>query len=369
MNGAVESSADVLKDEVMKKHSPKVSLPCSPCSTCATSKDAAAASKEERPMKLKSTNPLKSLRNLVSGRSRSPNSSADKTEQKKKQTEADKHEAQPPSLERLSRSKENVSDKVPCTDDVNIVCQQQQKSEISTAEHTSCESSNSDRSNVATTEKDEVNGTVDPKSALKRTSNGNSSRIRKQVTIEEKAKIFGQHSVGVPDSAGTSSTPGEEADHRTSESSQQDSSRSVKNNDVGNSAVSQPNEKDVCDNEHVESSEDKPSEFSKASEREKDLTDSSPEETAADSVKLESKVDDKEGDDKEKGEDKSEAEGKSKEDEPEEKVVGSSPDGRFMKFDVEIGRGSFKTVYKGLDAETAVQVAWCELQVSLFSFL
>ena len=47
----------------------------------------------------------------------------------------------------------------------------------------------------------------------------------------------------------------------------------------------------------------------------------------------------------------------------EEKAVASSPGGRFLKFDVEIGRGSFKTVYKGLDTETGVAVAWCELQV------
>lgn len=50
--------------------------------------------------------------------------------------------------------------------------------------------------------------------------------------------------------------------------------------------------------------------------------------------------------------------------EVETKAVGTSPDGRFLKFDIEIGRGSFKTVYKGLDTETTVEVAWCELQVS-----
>ncbi|XP_069823149.1 serine/threonine-protein kinase WNK2 isoform X4 [Dendropsophus ebraccatus] len=44
------------------------------------------------------------------------------------------------------------------------------------------------------------------------------------------------------------------------------------------------------------------------------------------------------------------------------KAVSTSPDGRFLKFDIEIGRGSFKTVYKGLDTETWVEVAWCELQ-------
>ncbi|XP_053263104.1 serine/threonine-protein kinase WNK1 isoform X17 [Podarcis raffonei] len=46
----------------------------------------------------------------------------------------------------------------------------------------------------------------------------------------------------------------------------------------------------------------------------------------------------------------------------ETKAVAVSPDGRFLKFDIEIGRGSFKTVYKGLDTETTVEVAWCELQ-------
>lgn len=43
-----------------------------------------------------------------------------------------------------------------------------------------------------------------------------------------------------------------------------------------------------------------------------------------------------------------------------------SPDGRFLKFE-EIGRGSFKTVYKGLDTVQNVDVAWCELQVRLRS--
>ncbi|XP_047660373.1 serine/threonine-protein kinase WNK1 isoform X9 [Tachysurus fulvidraco] len=58
-----------------------------------------------------------------------------------------------------------------------------------------------------------------------------------------------------------------------------------------------------------------------------------------------------------------EAEKKVREDEEvETKAVGTSPDGRFLKFDIEIGRGSFKTVYKGLDTETTVEVAWCELQ-------
>ncbi|XP_038266219.1 serine/threonine-protein kinase WNK2 isoform X9 [Dermochelys coriacea] len=58
---------------------------------------------------------------------------------------------------------------------------------------------------------------------------------------------------------------------------------------------------------------------------------------------------------------------RSRKEEPEEeeadmKAVSTSPDGRFLKFDIELGRGSFKTVYKGLDTETWVEVAWCELQ-------
>uniref|UniRef100_Q3UH66-6 Isoform 6 of Serine/threonine-protein kinase WNK2 n=1 Tax=Mus musculus TaxID=10090 RepID=Q3UH66-6 len=62
--------------------------------------------------------------------------------------------------------------------------------------------------------------------------------------------------------------------------------------------------------------------------------------------------------------------GRARKDEPEEeeddeddlKAVATSLDGRFLKFDIELGRGSFKTVYKGLDTETWVEVAWCELQ-------
>ena len=46
-----------------------------------------------------------------------------------------------------------------------------------------------------------------------------------------------------------------------------------------------------------------------------------------------------------------------------ERAVAYSPDYHFVKYDIEIGRGSFKTVYKGLDTETGVAVAWCELQV------
>lgn len=56
---------------------------------------------------------------------------------------------------------------------------------------------------------------------------------------------------------------------------------------------------------------------------------------------------------------------KQEDEEVETKAIGMSPDDRFLKFDIEIGRGSFKTVYKGLDTETTVEVAWCELQVRM----
>ncbi|XP_059932459.1 serine/threonine-protein kinase WNK4-like [Gadus macrocephalus] len=48
--------------------------------------------------------------------------------------------------------------------------------------------------------------------------------------------------------------------------------------------------------------------------------------------------------------------------EEETRAVASSPDGRYLKFCVELGRGSFKTVSRGLDTVTTMEVAWCELQ-------
>ena len=54
----------------------------------------------------------------------------------------------------------------------------------------------------------------------------------------------------------------------------------------------------------------------------------------------------------------------SDEEEEEEKTLETSPDGKYYKVNQEIGRGSFKTVYRGLDANTGVAVAWCELMVS-----
>lgn len=57
-------------------------------------------------------------------------------------------------------------------------------------------------------------------------------------------------------------------------------------------------------------------------------------------------------------------EAKSKKKDEDVKQSRMSPDHRFMKLDEEVGRGSFKTVHKGLEIDTGVHVAWCELQVS-----
>lgn len=45
----------------------------------------------------------------------------------------------------------------------------------------------------------------------------------------------------------------------------------------------------------------------------------------------------------------------------EDDPIGQSPCGRFFKYDKEVGFGSFKTVFRGLDTHTGVAVAWCEL--------
>lgn len=53
--------------------------------------------------------------------------------------------------------------------------------------------------------------------------------------------------------------------------------------------------------------------------------------------------------------------GNSNSESPDSQSPTRSPDGRYLKFE-EVGRGSFKTVYKGLDTVTGVDVAWCELK-------
>lgn len=48
-----------------------------------------------------------------------------------------------------------------------------------------------------------------------------------------------------------------------------------------------------------------------------------------------------------------------KKEDDEDEAIGISPCRRFLKYDKEVGRGSFKTVYRGLDTQTGVAVAWC----------
>lgn len=78
--------------------------------------------------------------------------------------------------------------------------------------------------------------------------------------------------------------------------------------------------------------------------------------TLTEKEKLEGEKEEKEKDEREEEERRAPVE-----DEDAEEAVDKSPDGRFLKFDHEIGRGSFKTVYRGLDTDAGVDVAWCEL--------
>ena len=99
---------------------------------------------------------------------------------------------------------------------------------------------------------------------------------------------------------------------------------------------------------------------SSSSESHVEQKDSATESASADEEKERSETD-------QKSASASDITGKAGSDENEEdagiKAVSTSPGGRFLKFDIELGSGSFKTVYKGLDTDTWVEVAWCELQV------
>uniref|UniRef100_A0A0K0G1Q5 Protein kinase domain-containing protein n=1 Tax=Strongyloides venezuelensis TaxID=75913 RepID=A0A0K0G1Q5_STRVS len=50
-----------------------------------------------------------------------------------------------------------------------------------------------------------------------------------------------------------------------------------------------------------------------------------------------------------------------------DKPISKSPNGSFLKFDQELEKGTFKTVYRGLNTETRTAVAWCELDEDKFS--
>jgi len=41
-----------------------------------------------------------------------------------------------------------------------------------------------------------------------------------------------------------------------------------------------------------------------------------------------------------------------------------SPTGRFKRFSEELGRGAYKTVYRGIDHDTGREVAWSLINIS-----
>lgn len=41
-----------------------------------------------------------------------------------------------------------------------------------------------------------------------------------------------------------------------------------------------------------------------------------------------------------------------------------SPTGRFKRFSEELGRGAYKTVYRGVDHDTGREVAWSLINIS-----
>ena len=408
----------------MKKHIGKVSLPCSSCSNCLTKTDHSSPESESERKTLEGPPPksptplsssLKSLRNLVSGRNKSPE------EKKKHVKEQDRKEKSvTPEMETLLKmpKKESENDensgKVRTVDkskdqtfkkiekltetvdktltaksiasdspllvvvDENSESKSDEKPKAVRTRSASLGGESMTR-DVSSIDRSEENGSPDPKPVLKRSSSSMSAftrSVRKSVKIEEHAQILGHptETFSLMNISPVKQDAGEEANHRTSEPSEpKDSSDSpslripVESSSLEGLEREGSDSKSACDtqSEFVSVNENESEKHIKVTIS-KPEGDSSPEETSeikADVIDLKEDTEKKEeGDDKTKEEG---AEGKAKEDESEEKVVGWSPDSRFMKFDVEIGRGSFKTVYKGLDTETGVQVAWCELQVSL----
>ena len=196
----------------------------------------------------------------------------------------------------------------------------------------------------------------EPKPALKRSSCGSGSKIKKQVTIEDKATI-----VVVKCNA---------EEEKTGVKLEKDcSAENLKDTLLATDNVESKGDEVADDDEKLEDIKiEVPNLASADNTKGVDGKESSPveDEKKDQNEKKEDSHQKKEGDTEEKkeGEEEKKDSVPDKEDETEENAVSTSPGGRFLKFDTEIGRGSFKTVFKGLDTETGVQVAWCELQVS-----
>jgi WNK lysine deficient protein kinase len=58
------------------------------------------------------------------------------------------------------------------------------------------------------------------------------------------------------------------------------------------------------------------------------------------------------------GDDDEEGDSDDNEDKNLNEFVESSPSGRFKRFDEELGRGAYKTVYRGVDHDTGREIAW-----------
>jgi len=290
-----------------------INRPCRQLQRQSSDMESEDARRDIRPARIgsRATNTFQKMKNFVTGtRNRSPTSPGP------------------------SSGQSGVSDtgsKVNASDD----CDDGDGSQRSTKQNSNCDQvasskSNKDNSECAVNSNHEgsagsnsslENGTSQD-GILKRNSTSGISRAKKQVTIEENAVVLMVKDVN--------------------QSSASNSCRDAK------AEKTEANLKSV--------------QVHPPSERGKEKTDQEKEEYEMNgayggSANSKDKVDD-EKDAREEEEDTEDA----KDDEPDEKVVSTSPDSRFLKFDQEIGRGSFKTVYKGLDTETGVQVAWCELQ-------
>ena len=360
-NGSVSSTGEE-SSELLKAASDSTSK----TTTSSTGKSA------EKPGKFcgRSTSYFKQLKSFVTGRT-SPSNKCDelKTESNfdknikqssKMQSEVQRSEEQPARKKDSSQEKETSNSS---RNSLNGECSVKEK------EVTGKDDQNKGNSEPSVSQGEEITQNLekqrsstssegasspsDPKPVLKRSIGSSGSKIRKQVTIEDKATVL----VVKCDS---------EEEKGKAKLRKDSSSDSLKDALL----VTDEEGKEVEDDEEkLEDIKIKVPELHRTddvkSSDDKDILSATETSTKKDQDKKEGTEQKKDGD----NEDKKETEGEKKdivsdkEDETEEKAVNTSPGGRFLKFDTEIGRGSFKTVFKGLDTETGVQVAWCELQV------